>query len=133
MEIVVDTSALLAVVANEPEKGLLIRLTRGAALVAPASVHWEVGNAFSAMFKRKATTLPRARQALAAYSRISLRFVDVSLDQAVELSSELRIYAYDAYVIACALNRQSALLSLDSELCARARTLGVNVLDVENS
>jgi predicted nucleic acid-binding protein len=132
MEIVVDTSALLAVVANEPEKALLVRLTRGAELVAPASVHWEVGNAFSAMFKRKATTLPRARQALAAYHLISLRFVDVPLEQAVELSSELRIYAYDAYVIACALNRQSALLSLDSELCDRARSLGVNVLDVGN-
>ncbi|HEY5086165.1 MAG TPA: type II toxin-antitoxin system VapC family toxin [Gemmatimonadaceae bacterium] len=128
MEIVIDTSALLAVVANEPEKAALIRLTRGATLVAPPSVHWEVGNAFSAMFKRNATTLPKARQALAAYHRISLRFVDVPLEQTVELSSQLRICAYDAYVIACALNRQSALLSLDRELCARARTLGVNVL-----
>lgn len=132
MEIVVDTSALLAVIGNEPEKVGLIRLTRGATLIAPPSVHWEVGNAFSAMFKRKATTLPKARQALAAYGRIPLRFVDVPLEQAMELSSQLRIYAYDAYVIACALNRQSALLSLDRELCTRARTFGINVLSEED-
>jgi uncharacterized protein with PIN domain len=35
-EIVVDTSALLAVVAMEPEQPELIRVTRGATLVAPA-------------------------------------------------------------------------------------------------
>ncbi|MDQ2891220.1 MAG: type II toxin-antitoxin system VapC family toxin [Gemmatimonadota bacterium] len=128
MEIVIDTSALLAVVGNEPEKATLITLTKGASLVAPASVHWEVGNALSAMFKRRRTTLHTARQALVAYSRIAIRFVDVPLEQAVELSSELRIYAYDAYIIACAMNRQSPLLSLDKELSANARLLGLNVL-----
>src|ERR1700747_47959 len=54
VEIVIDTSALLAVSGEQPERAALIRLTRGATLVAPASVHWEVGNALSAMFKRKA-------------------------------------------------------------------------------
>ena len=60
MEIVIDTSALLAVVAMEPERAELIRLTRGASLVAPSSVHWEIGNALSAMFKRKAIELDDA-------------------------------------------------------------------------
>lgn len=64
MEIVIDTSALLAVVAMEPERAELIRLTRGATLVAPSSVHWEIGNALSAMFKRKAIELDDAVKVL---------------------------------------------------------------------
>jgi predicted nucleic acid-binding protein len=130
MEVIIDTSALLAVIADEPEKPELIRLTKGAALVAPPSVHWEIGNAFSAMFKRKATTVEKAKQGLDAYRHIAIRFVDVPLKQAVELSSQLNIYAYDAYVIACAINQQAALLSLDGGLVAKAKSLGVNVLEV---
>jgi predicted nucleic acid-binding protein len=132
MDIVIDTSALLAVVGNEPEKPALIRLTAGATLVAPHSVHWEVGNAFSAMFKRKITTLATAQQALAAYHRIAIRFVDVSLEQAVDLSSRLGIYAYDAYLIACAVNQKSVLLSLDGGLCTQAKRVGVQVLEIES-
>ena len=43
MDIVIDTSAIIAVIANEPEKPSLIRLTSGADLIAPASVHLEIG------------------------------------------------------------------------------------------
>jgi len=52
MDIVVDTSVLIAVIANEPEKDRLIRQTTGADLLAPPSCHWEIGNAFSAMLRR---------------------------------------------------------------------------------
>jgi uncharacterized protein with PIN domain len=34
-EIVIDTSAIVAVITDAPEKGGLIRITEGAALVAP--------------------------------------------------------------------------------------------------
>jgi hypothetical protein len=43
----------LIVIAEQPE-GFLGQATRGAILVAPAAVHWEMGNAMSAMFKRRA-------------------------------------------------------------------------------
>ncbi len=46
MDIVVDTSAIMAVIINEAQREILIDLTRGANLLAPASVHWEIGNAF---------------------------------------------------------------------------------------
>ena len=53
MKLIVDTSVIIAVLANEPIKEKLIALTKGVELIAPMSVHWEVGNAFSAMLKRK--------------------------------------------------------------------------------
>ena len=88
----------------EPERAELIRVTRGAKLVAPSSVHWEIGNALSAMFRRKAIELDDALRVLDGYASIPVRLVDPSLRQAVQLCRELNVYAYDAYVIACAIN-----------------------------
>ena len=53
MKIVPDTSVIVAVIANEPENTALIELVRGAGLIAPQSVHQEIGRAFSAMLTRK--------------------------------------------------------------------------------
>jgi predicted nucleic acid-binding protein len=130
MEIVIDTSAILAVIGEQPEKIELMRLTRGATLVAPSSVHWEVGNALSAMFKRRAIGLDQVLQLLESYAAIPIRLTELALKQAVELSARLNIYAYDAYVIACAVNQKAPILTLDSGLRARARELKLNVLEV---
>ncbi len=130
MEIVIDTSALLAVVAMEPERAELIRLTRGASLVAPSSVHWEIGNALSAMFKRKAIELDDAVKVLEGYTSIPIRLLEPPLRQAVQLCRELNVYAYDAYVIACAINQRAPILSLDRVLVERARTLKLEILEV---
>lgn len=130
MEIVIDTSAILAVIGEQPEKEELVRLTRGATLVAPPSVHWEIGNALSAMFKRRAIGLDEAFTLLEAYAAIPIRPTELALKQAVELAARLNIYAYDAYVLACAVNRRASLLTLDSGLRARARELKLNVLEV---
>ena len=129
----IDTSAILAVVSEQPEKAELVRLTRGAVLVAPASVHWEIGNALSAMFKRRAVGVDTALQLLAAYAAIPIRLMDVQLEQAVELAARLNIYAYDAYVIACALNQRIPVLTLDRTLALRARELNAAILEVAPS
>jgi predicted nucleic acid-binding protein len=133
MEIVIDTSAILAVVGLEPERTELIRLTRGATLVAPSSVHWEIGNAISAMFKRKAIEMGDALRILDAYAAISIRFLDPTLRQAAELSHQLNIYAYDAYVIACAINQRAPILSLDSVLKERAISLKLETIEVKTT
>jgi predicted nucleic acid-binding protein len=132
VEIVIDTSAILAVVGEQPEKADLVRLTRGATLVAPASVHWEVGNALSAMFKRKAIGVKEALQLLEAYAAIPIRTAEVGLKQAVEMSASLNVYAYDAYVLACAINQRAPLLTLDGGLRERARELKLDVLEVNS-
>lgn len=131
MDLVVDTSVLIAVVGNEADKDLLVNATVGAELVAPASVHWEMGNAFSAMFKRNRITLDQARRALTAYGLIPLRLVDVKLERALELSSEHDIYAYDAYLLACAERQRCPLLTLDRGLRRAARKAGISLLEVE--
>ena len=130
MDIVVDTCVLIAVIVNEPLKGTLVRLTTGADLVAPHSVHWEIGNALSAMLKRGRITVAQAVQAVHAYERIPIRFVDVELAEALRIADAQGIYAYDAYLIRCAAKYGAPLLSLDRGLVAAARDAGTSVLEV---
>lgn len=131
MNFVVDTSVIIAVIANEPKKPLLIAQTRGAELFAPHSLHWEIGNAFSAMLKRQRLTLEQAKAAVEIYRQISLNLVEIDLVQALDLADRLKIYAYDAYMIACAVNQSCPLLTLDNGLSYAARAAGVEVQEVK--
>lgn len=129
MHLVVDTSVIIAVVANEPSKTALIEQTQEADLFAPRSIHWKIGNVLSAMFKRQRITLAQAKSAIESYQQISLNLIEVDLVQALELAYSFNLYAYDAYIIACALNQGCSLLSLDSGLIRAAQVAGVNVLE----
>ena len=130
MRYVIDTSALVAVIANEPTKGELVRVTRGCDLVAPSSVHWEIGNAFAAGLRRNRFSLSQALKALDVYGKVPIRFVDVDLGDALGLAQRLRIYAYDAYVLACAEAQRCPVLSLDRGLRNAALKLGLAVGEV---
>ena len=130
MELVVDTSVIIAVLTSEPERGILVQATRGADLVAPASVHWEVGNTLGAMLKRDRITLAQALQAVAAYQQIPIRFMEIDLETALQLAAEHDLHAYDAYVIACASRQRCGLLALDHGLLRAAKAAGVRVVEV---
>lgn len=128
MELVCDTSTILAVVLNEPAKRRLRQHTRGADLIAPPSLHWEIGNALSAGFKRGRLSLTDALQALEEYqTNIPIRFVEVSMEAAVRLAEEWDIYAYDAYVIECARQYDCPLLTLDGGQRDAAERVGIEV------
>lgn len=128
--IVIDTSAVVAVVLDAPEKPALIEITRDAELIAPSSVHWEVGNAFSAMMRRGRLTSDLAARAIEIYDSIPIRFIDVDLTSSLMLASEHRLYAYDAYLIECARAKRSPLLTLDRALARVAAKMTVDVLEV---
>jgi predicted nucleic acid-binding protein len=130
MPVVVDTSVLIAVIAAEAERPALIRLTKGAELVAPASVHWEVGNACSAMLKRRRASLAQVRAMLAAYAKIPIRFLEVDLASALEMADALGLYAYDAYLLAAARGQRAPLLTLDQALARAAREAGLTLMEV---
>lgn len=128
---VIDTSAIIAVLMDEPEKAAILELTEAAELVSPRSVYWEIGNAFSAMFKRNRITLDEAKRAgLAMYEQMSIRFVDVAIVRALELAEQLDMYAYDAYILACALDLDAPLLTLDKKLSDAANLIGAQVVEV---
>jgi predicted nucleic acid-binding protein len=129
-KIVIDTSAVVSAVLDEPEKAELIELTRGVDLLAPGSQRWELGNAFSSLFKKKRLALSDALMAIQVYQTIPIQFVEVELGRALEIADALGIYAYDAYMIACALDHKAPLLTLDRALKRQAERLKVMVLEI---
>ncbi len=131
MTITIDTSALVAVIGNEASRQRIIELTTGCHLCAPSSVHWEIGNAFSAMFKRRRLSIELATRALASYREIPIKFIEVPLEAALEISHAQEIYAYDAYLIQCAQQTGTPLLTLDGGLKAVAQRMGISVLEVK--
>src|SRR4051812_31986887 len=128
MDITVDTSALIAVITNEPSRVPAIEVTKGHSLVAPGSVHWEIGNALSAMIKRDRISLVHAHACVEAYLHIPIKLIDVDLKQALGIVKQLRIYAYDAYLLVCAMQSGTPLLTLDQSLQLAAARLGIDVL-----
>lgn len=97
MRLVADTNILLAVALNEPEKEGIVRATLGAEIVAPEILPYEIGNALSAMIKRRRLTGPETLAALAATRQIPVRLVSVDIAQALQLAADFNLYAYDAY------------------------------------
>jgi predicted nucleic acid-binding protein len=130
MRIAVDTSAIIAVIADEPERAKLIELTRGSTIVVPPSVKWEIGNAFSAMMKRTRVSLDQAIEAIDIYQEISMEIIDVNLKDAIQLAGKYNIYAYDAYILQCAIENNVPLISLDKSLIDIAKREGIQIIEV---
>ena len=130
MNLVIDTSILVAVLVSEPEREKLIELTADADLLAPGSVHWEIGNALAAMMKRKRLELDQVATVLKAYEQIPIRFRDVDLQSAMEIASDHNLYTSDAYTIACAREHRCAMMTLDRNLAQEAKRAHVSVVEV---
>jgi len=130
MKVTVDTSAIIAVIANEASREAVINATQGVDLIAPNSLRWEVGNALSAMFKQNRTNYKQARDMCDAFTKIPVQYVDVRLEKALRLADNHSIYAYDAYMLVCANTHQTPLITLDEELAGIAQNMNIKTLNV---
>ena len=130
MDLVIDTSALIAVIVGEPERESIIQATTGHTLIGPGSIPWEVGNAFSAMFKQDRLSLEEALKGLAIFMSIPLRYVEPDFEMALDISKKANLYAYDAYFLACAIRHKAPLLTLDRRLKMSAQNLNIKMLEV---
>jgi predicted nucleic acid-binding protein len=132
VDLTVDASVIMAVILNEPSKPRILDATKGAELLSAPSLPWEIGNALSALLKRRRIDLAHAELALASFRRIPVRLPPVELDPCVALAERYSVYAYDAYIIECARRYQSPLISLDRRQCEVARYEGVETMEVES-
>ena len=130
MEIVIDTSALISVIVGEPEREKIVKVTSGNRLIGPGSISWEIGNAFSAMFKQNRLTLEEAEKGLAIFMSIPIQYIETDFVRSLQLSKQANIYAYDAYFLDCAIRHKAPILTLDRKLKASAQNLKVELLEV---
>jgi len=130
MDVVIDTSALVAVIVGEPERNRIVEFTTGNTLIGPGSIPWEIGNAFSAMFKQNRLTLDEAKKGLVIFDSIPLRYSKTDFVNALKISKQANMYAYDAYFLDCAIRYKAPLLTLDRKLKTAAKNLNVETMEV---
>lgn len=129
--LVIDTSALLAVLLNEPTRPALISATEGYGLVGAPTLPWEVGNALVAGFRRNRLSASQVRRAWASYQTVPVRLVEIDAKHALEIALEAGLYAYDAYVLETARAERLPLLTLDRDLERAAHQLGLRMREFE--
>ncbi len=128
MKIVADTNTFLAVALDEPEKQALIRATAGHALVAPAVLPYEIGNALSALARRKIITDTQLTGIWDAAELIPVELAAVDVRAALLLAAHFGLYAYDAYFLQCAQDTKCPLLTLDRKLQQVAEELNIKLV-----
>lgn len=131
LDIVIDTSAIIAVIIGEPERDAIVSATSGQELIGPGSIPWEVGNAFTAMMKQDRIEVEEARKGLQIFDRIPLRYVHIDMENVMSIAAKSSTYAYNAYFLDCAVRHRAPLLTLDLAMKKTAGKLGINLLNVE--
>ncbi len=127
MKLAVDTSALLAVVLNEPQRPFVVAAAQGCDLAAPEILPFEVGNALTAMVKRKRLDLDEALAAWGVFGQFPISLSAIDIRTALKMALRHGIYAYDAYVLQCAVEQRAELLTLDERLKSIAEAEGVKL------
>jgi predicted nucleic acid-binding protein len=129
--IIIDASAVLAVILEEPEKASIIEATKGVDAKVPGCLQWEVGNAFSAIMKQGRLTGEQIFEALRIFDLIPLQEVEINLAEALEISIRNSIYAYDAYYLSAAKRHRIELLSLDNKMLEVAKVEGIKIKEIK--
>ena len=129
MKIIADTNIFLAAVLDEPEKDWIIRHTAGHELAAPEILPYEIGNALSALLKRKVLNADTVFLAWKAVQSIPVQLCSIEIGSAIRVAMNAGIYAYDAYFLECALRMRSPLLTLDRRLKTVAKEIGVQIME----
>jgi predicted nucleic acid-binding protein len=129
MRILADTNAFLAVALDEPEKSWLLQATKAVELAAPAVLPYEVGNALSALVKRKRLGADEAAEAWQVIQSIPVELVEVDISASLLVAAEHGIYAYDAYFLQCAMRLKCPLLTLDRAMASVARAMRIKLVE----
>lgn len=132
MNMVIDTSAIIASVMRGPERDALAEAASGHVLIAPGCVRWEVCQALSVMVRQKGIDVVEARRGMDILDNIPLRYVDVDLDQVLSIASRMKGVAADAFLLETAIRYNAPLLTLDRSLGRAAESLGIEVVRLED-
>ncbi|MXZ74233.1 MAG: type II toxin-antitoxin system VapC family toxin [Gemmatimonadetes bacterium] len=131
MNMVIDTSAIIASVMRGPERDALAEAASGHVLIAPGFVRWEVCQALSVMIRQKGIDVVEARRGMEILDNIPLRYVEVDMAQVLSIASRMKGVAADAFLLETAIRYNAPLLTLDRSLGRAAESLGIDVVRLE--
>jgi predicted nucleic acid-binding protein len=128
MEIIVDASAIMAVIVKEPERDLVIQVTRDAVIISPDMVSYEIANGLTKMMKKKIIEKEQMIHAFQYFKRIPIRTIEIDIEEALEIAWNYKIYAYDACYLEAAVRLNLPLLTFDGNMIRVGKEIGITII-----
>ncbi len=125
MDIIIDSSCIIAVLMNEDKSEVVKKATRGTNLISAACLPYEIANSLTSAVKRHRISAKEALQIYNEFLKIPVRLIEPDISKAIKIAAEENHYAYDAFYIACAIDTGVALYSLDYDMIDIAKKRGV--------
>lgn len=116
MTLVVDASAIAAVMFGEAEGATIQAHVRSESLMAPELIDYELANACWKRIRRHPETQAEVLTMLAGIEFLSITRVPVRATEVVALAARTGLTAYDASYLWLAMSRDVELVTLDNEL-----------------
>jgi predicted nucleic acid-binding protein len=128
MKVLLDASAIMAVILNEPNRNTVIALTENATLLSPEIISFEIGNALINLFKKDKITEEELLAAYSNYTAIFIESIKVDVEKALKIACKYKIYAYDAYYLEIANRLKLPLVTFDGLMKKVGLDLKINII-----
>ena len=129
MDVLLDASAIMAVILNEPNRAKVIGLTEDRTLLSPEIISFEIGNALINLYKRQKITETKLLDAYKTFTGIPIRLINIDIEKALKIACKYKIYAYDAYYLETAYRLNSPLITFDALMKDVGTDLNIRILD----
>ena len=131
MEIVLDASAIISVIADEPEGHEVIELTQDSIIVSPSIISFEITNSLTRMVRKGIIdNKEKMLDLIKSFQKIPIKFVENDLEKIVEIAWSYKIYAYDAFYLETAKRLNLPLLTFDNGMKKIGIDMGMTVLEI---
>jgi len=133
MDILLDASAIIAVIADEPEAQIVINCTKGATIMSPNIISCEIANALTRMMKKGIIiTKEQMIELIRIFKKIPLKMLEIDIEKTLEIAWNFKIHAYDAFYLETAKRLGLPLITFDSGMIKIASELNIIVLGERN-
>jgi predicted nucleic acid-binding protein len=129
MDVLLDASAIMAIILNEQNRDTVIMLTRNTTLFSPEVISFEIGNALVNLYRKQKILESELLEAYRNFTLIPIRNIKVDIGKALKIACNYKIYAYDAYYLEIASRLKIPLITFDESMKRVAFNLKVNILD----
>ena len=127
--IVLDASAIISVITDEPEGFKVIELTQNSSIICPNIITFEIANSITRMIKKRLILdKNKAIDLVKSFNQIHIQLVKNDIEKIIEIAWKYKIYAYDAFYLETALELNLPLLTFDKEMKKIATNMGIIVL-----
>jgi predicted nucleic acid-binding protein len=131
MEMIVDASAIMAVIIEEPGREIVIELTKNVTIASPNMVGYEIANGLTKMMKKKIIEKDEMINAIKYFRRIPIKAIEVDLEKVIEIAWRYNIYSYDACYLESAQRLNLPLLTFDGNMVRIGKEIGLKILGAE--